>query len=89
MEMLALRSTCGLTHRPVPFSVLEGHRGRPQPLDFGHVPCRNWALDVGRKRVGFANAVRAVRKIGPLRKAELFGLLPRPSTLFASFLLLD
>lgn len=74
MEMLALRSTCGLTDRPVPFSVLEGHRGRPQPLDFPG----------GR---GLALPTQSAR-FGPLRKAELFGSLPRPSTLFASFLFL-
>ncbi|KAG0488369.1 hypothetical protein HPP92_006945 [Vanilla planifolia] len=66
--------------------------GKTPTSDFGHVPWspNHWALDVGwEEEVGFANAVRAVRKIGPLRKAELFGSLPRPSTLFASFLLLD
>lgn len=51
--MLALRSTCGLTDRTSAFLCLKGHRGRPQPLDFGHVPWppNHWALDVGRKRL--------------------------------------
>ncbi|KAH0445415.1 hypothetical protein IEQ34_025500 [Dendrobium chrysotoxum] len=55
------------------------HRADPNLLIWS-CPCRNWA---GRKRVGFANAVRAVRKIGPLRKAELFG--SRPSTCLPPF----
>lgn len=75
-------------------SVLEGHRGRPQPEDFGHVPWspNHWALDVGRKRLALPTQIESDRNLGPLRKAELFGSLPlcgRPSYQSASFLFME
>ncbi|KAH0445414.1 hypothetical protein IEQ34_025499 [Dendrobium chrysotoxum] len=48
MEMLALRSTCGLTTDQCLFLCFKG-TGADPTSGFGHVPCRNWA---GRKRVG-------------------------------------
>jgi hypothetical protein len=74
--------TYGRSH----FSVLEGHRGRPQPLDFGHLPWSpNLPTDVLRKRL--ALPTQSARYGRLIRSAKRFG--SRPSSLFASFLLLD
>lgn len=78
--MLALRSTCGLTDRPVPFSVLEGHRGRPQPLDFGHVPCRNLAggrgLALPTQSARYGRLVRSAKLSFSVRSPGLQPCLP-------------
>lgn len=65
-------------------SVLEGSRGRPQPLDFGHVPWspNHWALDVGRKRLAlptlsarYGRLVRSALRSFSVRSPYVVGLL--------------
>lgn len=87
--MLALRSTCGLTDRTSAFLCLKGHRGRPQPLDFGHVPWppNHWALDVGRKRLALPTQSA---RYGRLVRSPLCGAFRfAPPMWSASFLLME